>query len=64
MSFLKVAKIVLYWVSMVAPLIDAVKGIKKGYKDGKANDVWIKNNKDKVAFFESWEDEVEEEGYK
>lgn len=60
----KVLKSILYWTTMVCPIIDSVRGIVHGASDAKKEEEWKKNNKDKMMFFGSLldvQDEKEEE---
>ena len=54
-------KSVLYWTTLICPVIDAVKGIAHGASDARKDELWKKNNADKMAFFESFLDVQEEE---
>lgn len=54
-------KSVLYWTTLICPVIDAVKGIAHGASDAHKDELWRKNNADKMAFFESFLDVQEEE---
>ena len=54
-------KSVLYWTTLICPVIDAVKGIAHGASDAHKDELWRKNNADKMAFFESFLDIQEEE---
>lgn len=54
-------KTVLYWTTLICPVIDAVKGIAHGASDAHKDELWKKNNADKMAFFESFLDVQEEE---
>lgn len=54
-------KSVLYWTTLICPVIDAVKGIAHGASDACKEELWRKNNADKMAFFESFLDIQEEE---
>lgn len=53
-------KSVLYWTTLVCPLIDAVKGIAHGASAARKEALWRRNNADKMAFFESFLDIQEE----
>lgn len=54
-------KSVLYWTTLICPVIDAVKGIAHGASDARKEEFWKQNNADKMAFFESFLDVQEEE---
>lgn len=54
-------KTLLYWTTLICPVIDAVKGIAHGASDAHKDELWKKNNADKMAFFESFLDVQEEE---
>lgn len=53
-------KSVLYWTTLVCPLIDTVKGIAHGASAARKEELWKRNNADKMAFFESFLDIQEE----
>lgn len=54
-------KSVLYWTTLICPVIDAVKGIAHGASAARKEELWKRNNADKMAFFESFLDIQEEE---
>lgn len=54
-------KSVLYWTTLICPVIDAVKGIAHGASAARKEELWKRNNADKMAFFESFLDVQEEE---
>lgn len=53
-------KTVLYWTTLICPVIDAVKCIAHGASDARKDELWKRNNADKIAFFESFLDIQEE----
>lgn len=60
-KILVVLKSVLYWTTLICPVVDAVKGIARGASAARKEELWRRNNADKMAFFESFLDIQEEE---
>lgn len=53
-------KSVLYWTTLICPAIDTVKCIVRGASAARKEELWRRNNADKMAFFESFLDIQEE----
>ncbi len=61
LKILVVLRSILYWTTLICPVFDVVKGIARGASTARKEELWRKNNADKVAFFESFLDVQEEE---
>lgn len=61
LKILVILKSVLYWTTLICPVVDTVKGIVRGASAARKEELWKKNNADKMAFFESFLDIQEEE---
>lgn len=60
-KILVVLKSILYWTTLICPVVDVVRGVARGASAARKEELWKRNNADKLAFFESFLDVQEEE---